>query len=555
MKTSGAALKDEITNNNRVVGLNKNLKTIFTGGVFQASQNGNEIVMPMVANNTLFDNRQVRVFRGIGDHESLHSRLTPSAEWKEVAEYCAAANDSHNISMKVLNAMEDVRIERLGMETHPGIHRNLQTTVDALIEAQEESADPKSNPAFALPAAITWMGRERNGLHIELPPKLEGKQKSLSRINGLDDLVKPDSFDDLLFTAATFMHDQLGNRTLLNYLDGVSVEKTKQENEKPNTGGEAPESMQKALNGKQGKVMESGVHVAQACLPKSNLPYHVAEDSIEHIKVMGQGGRIEIPHAIQAVGRGFAISLKSTLLNRKNVTRHQNYLDKRKLVQAFQGKEKVWSKKNNLDRGFNTAVSFVVDHSGSMRNDIRHVMQLVGSLGLSVQSVNVPFEVTGFSTIGHEYSGMGYMREGKLRLTQYSDFNERIDLEKLNRCNSYTNGYTPDTEALELAIMRINAMPQKRKIVIILTDGHSENGLGHITVQGEHVASRLIFANHRRAVLEQAKKDGVEVFAIMVGDLDASGYEPNHVLNVRNFAELEQKVFRLFFNVIAGGGK
>ncbi len=554
--STGARLKDEITANNKIVGLDDNLVTTFDGEALNAGSSTGHVYLPSLPNNAQLTSEEVRVFRGLGDHESLHSRLTPLDRWQEIGEYCLAANDKHGISMQVLNACEDVRIERLGMQSHPGIKRNLQSVLDKILEYQEHQTEPSTNPAFCIPAAITWDGRRDNGLHVELPPKLAQKREALRQAGeGFESLYEPDEFMPLLGRVAEFMLEQLGNSTLMNYMQGVPVETAKKENEQQCAGGSAPKGMQEALH-KQ-KAMEAGMGCLTHNFATVGAPFFVDPDTVSFREVFPASHGIIIRNKVASLGRQFAISLKSTIQNRMDISRQQNYLDKRKLIDAYQGKEKVWSKKKNYDRGYNTAISMVIDQSGSMRHQIDHCMELVGSLAKAVRAVNVPLEITGFSEeiTGH-YPTNKYVRSGSLYINRFKRFDEPSCLKKLNNSRGYTEGYTPDTEALELAVGRIAKRPEKRKIIVILTDGNSETGKDYIHYNHTTYTVNDVFASHRASVLAQAKLNGVEVYAIMVGKgITRGAYSADKVLRVEDFKDLQSKMFQMFFNVIAGGGK
>ncbi len=551
---TGARLKEELTANNKIVGLNHDLKTYFTGGEFEAGTMDGKIHLPALPSNAILTKTEAREFRGISDHESLHNRLTPLDEWKKIAQYCVDAKDPHGISVSILNASEDVRIERLGFQTHPGIKRNIQATVDALLIYQENEAKEDSNPAFALPVAITWDGRRDNGLTVDLPPKLAKKRKALEVVGGLHHLYEPDEFSDLLQRVATFMKDVLGNSTLQNYLDGVPVEESKKQSEKKNTGkGSAPNKTKEAL---ENSPTESSGFSGVVRTYGTSAPYFIEPDSVVRQVMSSNGRSIEIPQHIKMLGMHFATALKSTVQNRMAITRQQNYLDKRKLIDAFNGKEKIWSKKRNFDRGYNTALSFLIDHSGSMRDRLKHCMSLVGSLAKSAQSVGVPIEITGFSELceGPLSNETPFVRSGHLQLSMYKEFSERLCLKRLDAHGYISSAYTPDSEALEMALERIVKRSEKRRVLIVLTDGNSHTGKERFIVNGEYFKTADAFLDHRKSVLQQAREDGVEVYAIMVGHkISHEGYPADRILHVANFKELESKVFKLFFNAIAGG--
>lgn len=544
---TGSSLREEITKNVRVVGNDECLKTEFVGEDLEASNDGKRIRLPILPNNAELKLNDVLFFRGLGDHEALHSLHTPFTEWKKIGKYCKDVGDPGGISMQVLNAVEDVRIERLGIQSHPGIKDNLQVVIDRLIEYQGRNVNPDDHPIFSMSAAITWEGRQANGIHIELPQKLADKRDKFSDWD-FKPLYSSDDFIDQVKVVAEFMATKLDIHTLVDYLNGVSLEESAKNKKLKAVAEAGSEDIDD-----QGKFLPSDGRKCFDSFGMSTFPYFVPDDSIQHLKPARHSDKLVIEPHLEQYGSQFLRALKSYQDKLRASTRRSGHIDHRKLVSAYQLEDKVWLRKGAKTRGYDTTVGLLVDHSSSMGADIHQVMQLSASIAVALKSVNIPFELTGFATEGRIQSVVTsyHMRNLAMRVICYKSFNDELDLNKLNSCGLYCCGYTPDSEALELAVNRISERLEGRKILVILTDGESACGFGSIKVQGKRIPVRDVFNNHKRTILNQAKELGIEVYAIGVGPrLSMALYDQDKVLKVDSVDDLNHSMFEVFLNAI-----
>ncbi len=592
MFISGAKAKEELAANSRVVGANGKIKVLFNGGELQASSGVDEINLPDIPANAKIDNTKMRELRGIADHESFHCRYTPLDKWAEIARYCSASGDG--MSMSILNGAEDVRIERLGMKEFPGTRRNLQATVDRATDIQAEAAinTPMEDWVGFMPLVLTWLGRGDNGIDIVLPSMLSKFQDKFDGF-GLAELYQPDSFDELLERMANHLHDVWKLPALRNYLDGVKPDKKDEEesncdgrfgNEKggeqePQFGnnqpdgkedttpsqtqspdGQAIQDMSDQKYGAPGNNVPS-IDLSQvadeiAC----DFPYFGDQDKIFYEKVeplLNSENPMEWAN-VYGLGEGLVQALKDRLTKRNSSGRKLNLLDNKRLVNAYNREEKIWRNKKEWERGYNTAVSFVVDWSSSMCGRRHEMLAITSSLARGISQVGIPLEVTGF-TEEHHYSARSKphcVRSGNLMIYHAKGFDDPLDHRRIAGLINMQMGFTPDTEALQLAVERIDKRIDKRKIVIILTDGSSQSAnAGKLTYRGKVIENRRkVYVKHRESILEQAEKDGIEVYAIALGSHSMSAYKQGRVLQVPDMGQLEARIFRMFFDVIGRRG-
>ena len=80
-----------------------------------ASTDGNTITLPSFGAGAELSDKQLQLIRGYCDHETAHIQNTDFGHW-----YSA---DSR--SRRLVNIIEDIRIERLAAATYPGVRDNL----------------------------------------------------------------------------------------------------------------------------------------------------------------------------------------------------------------------------------------------------------------------------------------------------------------------------------------------------------------------------------------------------------------------------------------------
>ncbi len=585
MFISGAKAKEELATNSRVVGSNGNIKVVFSGGELEGSSGVDAINLPDIPANAQVDNTKMRELRGLADHEAFHIRYTPLDRWAEIAEYVQASGDG--ISMGVLNGAEDVRIERLGMREFPGTKRNLQATVNRALDLQAEQAkhaDPDKWVAF-MPLVLTWLGRDDNGMDMVLPASLAHFADKFSGLD-LSVLYQPDSFDGLLTAVADYLNDVWQVSTLRNFLDGKAIEnKPKPKNEKKNkesgdksrknnqnrgSGFECKPPANKGVKKKSIEVLGEkhtngvpSIHLTQIVNDLvCDFPYFGNEELIAYEDIepllSSDNQPMDWLSSSYGLGEGLVQALKDQITKRNAAGRVVNLLDHRKLINAYNRQDKIWKNKKELERGFNTAVSFVVDWSSSIHGLHRELLAITTSLSRGIAQAGLPLEITGFTELPTRYTlKEKCVRSGQLNIYTAKSFDQPLDYRRIAGMQESPMGFTPDTEALQLAVERIGKRLEKRKVVIILTDGGSQPAHTRtISYNGQKCLNiREIYNAHQISVLRQAEQDGIEVYAIALGRHDMVNFKEDRVLRVKNIKELESRIFKLFFDVIARKGQ
>ncbi len=167
----------------------------------------------------------------------------------------------------------------------------------------------------------------------------------------------------------------------------------------------------------------------------------------------------------------------------------------------------------------NTALSLLVDGSGSMGGT---KMQLAaGAAGSMVKAIagplRIPTAVNGFSTAGH-----------KNVMIPVKDFHEVVHPDDIaKRCMGFPMAGNADGEAVLWAADQLLKRREKRKVLIVLSDGMPSDG-AHIINPG----TMLSYA------IEQARKRGVEVYGIGIEDRSVTNFYGKECKVISNANEL-----------------
>jgi cobaltochelatase CobT len=137
----------------------------------EAGTNGNTIILPSIPEEAKLTDRQARVGRGFVDHEAAHQRYTEMDLMEKVVEDCKKHDDMK--VPKLLNAIEDVRIERETCRDYPGSKKNLEATADCVTDHFLKEVLPNQDEGLMddrdaiMAIALTWEGRRRMGYKSE----------------------------------------------------------------------------------------------------------------------------------------------------------------------------------------------------------------------------------------------------------------------------------------------------------------------------------------------------------------------------------------------------
>jgi len=190
-------------------------------------------------------------------------------------------------------------------------------------------------------------------------------------------------------------------------------------------------------------------------------------------------------------------------------------------------------KRKDQNMMLDTAVTVLTDFSGSMSYEkIVHAMRATSMLNDSIGKINVPLEILGFTedTVGPVHG-------------IFKKFNDKVSSDTLEdrMLRSSNHLYqNADGESIQWAFERLIKQKQKRKILIVLSDGSPAScNYGDIT----HYTKRVI------EVIEE--KTPVEIYGLGIMDRNVEHFYKNHS-SIRNAGQLEDALIKVIRDKIIG---
>lgn len=563
MKTDDFIL--EAAGTGRTFGRKFGINVVFSGE--SAGTNGNTIVLPSLPSGKTLTKEQVAVARGYVDHESGHIRHTEIGVMDDLIEECKKSGNK--MLPKILNAVEDMRMESKVIDEYPGAVRNLDAVGHAVngefLENYAEDTEITSNRQRIMSVALTWAGRKLLGYAssssqacLDAIPKRLAKEAeawvksiktlkdtrqalALARLIDADVREKADDEGEEILDGEPY-GDEEGTPT------GGSGGRLR-----PNVGRESPgrrkleadEAMEVdptfAIQKSWSDMLHTGdgstyvpltdafdkVHTQYDATTKyggsrrNNLGQRLKNGDIKVYEDRRNGMTGKINTMRRKLERAIMAKMERDWTTGKT----EGVLDSRRLVAAYNGSPNVWKDRDDGEE-FSTAVTVLIDLSGSMSGYPADLAMNVGiALAECFESTPVAYEILGFNNRTSEYgvlkgeSGLsgrvhdGYSRYEPLDIYVFKDFDGRLHEYRpsMSSINSMVGGNNTDGESLLKAYGRLAKRTEDRKIMLVLSDGYpafwSDFGSKHIY-------------QHLRDVIAFITKKGVDLIGIGI-DSDA----------------------------------
>ena len=153
-----------------------------------------------------------------------------------------------------------------------------------------------------------------------------------------------------------------------------------------------------------------------------------------------------------------------------------------------------------------TAVTVLIDESGSMKNIMHNVVNVAMIVAEALHGTKIPFYMMGHTTTEEiRYEGSkNFDRHNPLLLPIYKEWNESwVNVcPRLMAASGKANNC--DVEAVNYAYETLKNRKEKRKIMIVLSDGQPNCG----NRDGSKMTNAL------KPTLEKMRKSGVEIYNI-----------------------------------------
>ncbi|WP_456868369.1 cobaltochelatase CobT-related protein [Galbibacter sp. BG1] len=223
------------------------------------------------------------------------------------------------------------------------------------------------------------------------------------------------------------------------------------------------------------------------------------------------------------------------------------------LHRIVQGDDRLFNRKQE-HKSKETAVTLLVDNSGSMSGaKIETAMVAAYALAQTLERVGIPCELMGFTTGDHRgagsrkaveetnrqiwketQNGVTYHRTVPIVMPIYKEFDERINSEVKKRIAYMANAQNGmvtnvDGESLEYAAIRLMRRREKRKVMLVLSDGQP--------------AGARNAAGHLKQTTEKLEKIGIDLVGIGIMDQAVRRFYKNHIV-LNRVEDLPTEVMR-----------
>ena len=559
----------EMSGVSRTLGRNHSAKIVFRGS--QAGARHNEIIYPAMPGDQWLSRRTVQVFRGFADHEGLgHMAHT---DFNAMLPSMKEAADGGDVMLKrLINGIEDVRIEKIVTNDFAGTKKNLEVTTEVVnnkyLEAHAEDNTIADDFRRVAPIAVTWEGRRRMGYDTDtiekcldtLSPDNRAKvEKWCDLIDALCRLKTDDGKGGINGRPGTQDVIDLAKRLCKEERDeheddddDPTITEPWDEGDEGESGQDGPTTRGKGGGGVGADDMERitdqalNPEIDPMLEPKvkdmcdegeSGVAYHpyTTEDdyiltSTELHETHGisryQATLDEMQGKVNTMQRRLQLMLMAKRKREYTGGHEHGRLNTRELVGAYSGRPNVFKIREDSE-DMDTAVSVVVDHSGSMcGREMDTAARASIAIAEALEGTGVAYEITGFNNMGGHYghsSSVQASRFGAQCLLVYKDFNEPLVHCRgaLGTMHQRADGNNADGESVMHAFSRLDRRQEARKIMMVLSDGypatHSSYGSAHLN-------------EHLRRVVDLIQKSGTEIMGVGIHSDAVQQFYPDWVV-------------------------
>jgi cobaltochelatase CobT len=227
-------------------------------------------------------------------------------------------------------------------------------------------------------------------------------------------------------------------------------------------------------------------------------------------------------------------------------------LDQAVLYSVRNGNKRVFQQLEYV-RKLNTAITLLVDESASMegKNKIEGARKALVACGKQCSQMKTPFEILGYSTTTYGspcYNRFKSVRGGisndmfriynrfePLHHTIYKEFHEDFNRVKYRLLQLRTHSDNSDSESLLWAANRLAVRPERRKILIIFSDG-----IPHV-----EMCSMDVMADELRKVVKKIMVAGIEVYGIGIYTDSVKRFYPNYSVIEEDRNNIAEAVFQV----------
>jgi cobalamin biosynthesis protein CobT len=277
----------------------------------------------------------------------------------------------------------------------------------------------------------------------------------------------------------------------------------------------------------------------------------------DHSGKGSQAAYSEIKREIQSLVQPIKTQLERTLKVRENARwsaeRERGSLDPRSLAKlGSQPNYRTVFREYTKTETNNVAVEILIDMSGSMgRGRMDTAKKAAVAMAEALKELNIPFEVTGFNSVPNRKLSQMLRKMTYSESQRFSRKEESLDLHIFKSFDSTSlNGITnlfvgqqnPDGECIFWAAKRLAERREKRKILLVLSDGEPATSESKISVLRADLKNRI----------GQLRKAGIECIGIGILTECVKNYYPDYAV-ITNLADLPKVTMKKLSSLIAKG--
>lgn len=586
-----------------IFGRNQEASVIFEGTM--AYTNGKEIVLPAIVQTIELTLEQAKVFRGYLDHEAGHLRHTNFPVFQE---FCEANSgeakhifnclEDMRLERKVMEEYPGSRknLRALSDALHP-------------LDLKEVKADPSRFSGLNLQtvcAGILSEGRRDYGnpanaeLVSMLPEKIqEWSKKWIETVHTLtsqETMMLALEIEKLLdSTSKDKQKDNKSSGGEGQGLDGDPSEfefdkdgdPTKQHSPKDKCGKAKQTKDEVQVNSDfTNKISEWMESIEDQELPKvkarGKVPYRVLTTRHDEVYTRNSvNSRRHFVHDKMKRGSpvgyetiktslGGTVTVMKAKLRRAlmaverrdwDYAREYGRLDTKRLVAATSGAPNVFKQPKDREE-LDTAVHLLVDLSGSMLGKKIEVAQKsITAFCECLEGTQIRYQVSGFSSGGgghtNEYerifnqarkSGKTFHRVEPTNHFIYKKFNEPLQVAKgsVACIRESAGGNNSDRDAVLWALNELQTCSQKRKVLMVLSDGQPLNDMLNENSGNGPLVGAL------KDAIDECTKAGVQCVGIGILTKHVRGLYPQSV-SIEKVDDLSGAIFGQLTNILVGG--
>jgi cobaltochelatase CobT len=257
--------------------------------------------------------------------------------------------------------------------------------------------------------------------------------------------------------------------------------------------------------------------------------------------------RGDIGAGIFTLTRTLEQALRAMAMARRLTGQRTGKLDTGRLVQVAKSLSKNVFEQTKQGTKLDTAVSLVIDESGSMWA-CGEIAKVVTAMGEALAACGIPFEVVGATTKWGSGASIlkqtqGFTRVNPIVYQHYKAFGEQWPQVAHRVTDISARVHHVDGEVVEHAARRLANRKETRKVVISMSDGDPCAG----QCNDQEMAKNLV------RVCERSRKSGIEVYSLSIGTDSPARYYGKKYSIVLGKAEFGQEFAKSFVKLLTEG--